>query len=417
MKEDFLHFVWMYRLYSLDIRTTDDKSIVVRRPGDWNLDAGPDFSNALILIDGTCWAGQVEIHVKSSDWVAHGHHLDPAYNNVILHVVYVDDEPVKNLLGEFLPTLALSGFIPPNTLNRYLYLQNKTDSIPCENYLQFIDHLIINGMLEKCAAERFEGKESHLLKQYRLLNADPEVLAFESFARAMGFRVNADAFSLLVKHLNLSHLRRMQIEPVSILAVVLGASGLLEDMENEALVSGLSEEWEYRRKTMGLMPIKAQVWRYGRTRPYNFPHRRLIQWAAFLSNGMNVFHTLADFNDLQTLEHKLVDHFHIPPEWVSIGIKPEDYAISSDSILSIIINVALPLNALILKLNGNSSTPLALMEDLPPESNSIVRQWIKRGVHVENILHSQGCLHLYHKYCKQKKCLFCSIGVKVMSQG
>ena len=111
MKEELLHFVWQSKLLlSQSLTTTSGLPVTIVQPGNRNANAGPDFFNARLQIGDTIWAGNIEIHISSSDWDRHRHTSDEAYNNVILHVVYIHDREVLNAQGEQIPTLELRSF-------------------------------------------------------------------------------------------------------------------------------------------------------------------------------------------------------------------------------------------------------------------------------------------------------------------
>jgi hypothetical protein len=118
--EDFLHYVWKFRLFEREnLQTTTGENIEIFSAGLQNSDSGPDFHNARLRIGDTTWAGNVELHLNSSDWRKHKHAADNAYNNIILHVVYRDDEPLTMVDGRRVPTLELHDRISPDLYNRY----------------------------------------------------------------------------------------------------------------------------------------------------------------------------------------------------------------------------------------------------------------------------------------------------------
>jgi hypothetical protein len=119
MNEEFLAYLWGYRLLAPTLQTTSGEPVEVLFPGNRNPDAGPDFFNARLRIGSTLWAGNVEIHVRASDWYRHGHHTDDAYRNTILHVVWEDDTSGTSREIAGLPVLILKGCYDESIFGHY----------------------------------------------------------------------------------------------------------------------------------------------------------------------------------------------------------------------------------------------------------------------------------------------------------
>jgi hypothetical protein len=416
MQEDFLQFVWQYRLFNPDVNTSDGRPIGILKPGELNRDSGPDFLNALLRIGDTQWAGHVEIHVNASDWARHGHQKDKAYDNVILHVVYVDDYQARNSMGELLPVLVLRGRIFHNTMQRFSSLSLKQKELACAPFLAAVPGIVKESMLERCAAEKMQLRTDALLNQYRLLQSDPDTLAYQCLARAMGFKVNADAFLLLTRLLPYSVVRKLRSRPMALPAVVLGCAGLLPSIEAQGVLKVLGAEWEYWHKTLHLRAMEPHLWRFARTRPANHPDRRLVQFACILHNSGTLFHDLSKGNELHKVRENLCDLGRFPSEWAETGLNGRDFLLSGESIDLLIINVCHPLRSLAVRLGMIENPAHDMIEALGSEDNRIIRLLQKQGMPSANAWQSQGALQLYNRYCRVHRCLSCSVGANILGR-
>lgn len=118
--ENFLYFIWQFKLFNTnELYCVGGERLQIINPGTLNTNAGPDFSQAKLIIDNTTWAGNVEIHTRSSDWILHGHERDKSYESVILHVVYEQDQPIYRPEGEVIPVLVLKGLFKEELLLNY----------------------------------------------------------------------------------------------------------------------------------------------------------------------------------------------------------------------------------------------------------------------------------------------------------
>ncbi len=160
-KEDFLHFIWKFRLYNNQtLLCHPDGKLQVVNPGMLNKNAGPDFTEAKLKIDETLWVGHVEIHLKSSDWLLHHHQHDPAYDNVILHVVYENDQPIFRKNGCEIPVFVLKGMFDEALWHNYHALITNANHFPCEKQLSGVDSMITNGFLHRQLVERLELEDN-----------------------------------------------------------------------------------------------------------------------------------------------------------------------------------------------------------------------------------------------------------------
>ena len=155
--EQLLHYVWKHKIFPLkELRTTSGQQLEVIDAGLANPNAGPDFFNAKIKLDGVLWVGNIEIHTASSDWMKHNHHTDPAYDNVILHVATHIDAEVKRSNGETIPQLQMEC---PEQVKKNFDELKATDSYPpCYRIIPTLSPFMIHSWMSALQTERFEQK-------------------------------------------------------------------------------------------------------------------------------------------------------------------------------------------------------------------------------------------------------------------
>jgi hypothetical protein len=422
--EDFLHFIWQFRLFnSAKLYCADGEELQVLHPGILNKDAGPDFSMAKLIIDQTSWIGQIEIHIKSSDWLVHGHQNDPFYNTVILHVVYKHDSPVYRTNGSLLPVLVLENLFLKRLLTNYHELIASVNSFPCQKHIASLDPFIIEGFLSRVLIERFEQKSEEVFSKLKAHCGDWEQVFYYFLARNFGFKVNAVPFELLANALPQQILLKHRDNPLQISALLFGQSGFLDQHFNEDYPLQLQSEYAFLRKKYGLKAVDKALWKFLRMRPQNFPTVRLAQFAALNLKSGKLFskvleaETLSElyslFNDLPVNEYWHT-HFHFNKSTRHVVVQP-----GLRSLQNIIINTV----CLFLFSFGKYTDQPELverafdfLEKIPAESNFIVDRYVKEGIKVDRAFASQALLQLNKCYCNQKKCLNCGIGIKILKK-
>jgi hypothetical protein len=420
--EDFLHYVWQFRSFNcIGLATTMGESLKIFSTGLHNKDAGPDFSNAKIQIGNTIWAGQVEIHLKSSDWIKHHHQNDGSYDNVILHVVLEHDEEIVRKDGSVLPVLVLKERIPDTLIDKYYSLILNLNDFPCKVQIKDVDPLIVNSFLSRVAIERFELKTSQVLERLAQLKGNWDETFYHFLARNFGFKVNALPFELLAKALPQYYFAKHKDQPAQIEALVFGAAGFLNDRFTDEYPAKLKQEFDYLKKKYRIKPLAVNLWKFMRMRPQNFPTLRLAQFAALIVQSNHLFSkvmAVKDVIELRRLFEKLPvndywkHHYHFKKEVEGVGVQ-----IGQVSVDNILLNtVALFLFAYG-KHTANQSyinRAIQLLEHLPAESNAITERFVAEGIKMEHAFASQGILQLKKQYCDQKKCLSCGIGIKIL---
>lgn len=388
-------------------------------PGVHNTDAGPDFSAAVIRIDDTEWGGNVEIHVKASDWKRHGHHNDSAYDTVILHVVGVDDDKVKRTDGSEILQVCVSP--PAEFYNRYAILTENIDSPTCLSWIDTVPELNRTDWLSALGIERLQSKASYMKSVLESSGGDWEQTIFIMVARALGFGLNGVPFELLAKSLPLNFVMRHRDNLLQVEALVFGQAGLLDprDYQYDEYYTALCREYEFLSKKYNLEPLKPEIWKYARTRPQNFPHRRMAVLSSMLSDGMQLYTRIleaaGDYDMLmECLDYRASDYWHFHSRFgvaESRVALPVSLSVSSREI--VLINVMAPFYFAYGSITGNpdiAEKGLDLLRDINAEKNSITGMWSGYGLKPRCAFDSQALIHLKRNYCEKSRCLECRFG-------
>ena len=413
MTEKLLQFIWQAGYFNhAALQTLSGERLQILNPGSFNQNQGPDFLEAKIAIDDTIWAGHVEIHLISSDWIRHAHDKDRNYHNVILHVVWEADQSVTE--KEF-PTLVLQDRIPKLLLDKYEDWMDSRSFIPCQKNVRQISNALWHEWTSKLFLERLERKSIHLLHELGVNKGHWEELFWWQMAASFGNKVNASAFEAIAKTLPLSLLAKHKNQILQLEALLIGQGGLLDKEFQDDWPRQLKKEYFFLRKKYKLMPAYQDL-HFLRMRPGNFPTIRLSQLANLISQSSHLFSKIREEKELKQIKSWLsVDAcnywntHYIPDEVSAFCIK----SLGSQVIESIIINTIIPM--LFAYGTGHKevdcvSKAMEWLNELTAESNSIINQWRKIGIHPVNAAQSQALLELKHEYCDMKKCLNCTVG-------
>ena len=427
MKEEFLHYMWKYSLYDKERLVDNEKNkIIVLDPGEYNRDSGPDFFNARISVAGTIWAGNVEIHSKSSHFDNHGHQNDPAFNNVILHIVAENDKPVFNSKGEELLTAEIS--FDQSYYEKYTSLISNPYIIACQDDIKKLDIIPIRHWLNSLVIERLQSKMESILKTFSETGNDWEETFYRLLTRYFGFRVNTEPFEMLATALPLRIVRKHTDNIFQIEALLFGTAGLLEPgLFKEALIDeyyrNLLKEYSILSSKYTLQPLHGWIWKFSKLRPSNFPTVRLSQLAAMLSVSGGLFSKILDATDINVIK----EIFEVPASryWDDhfiFGKKSRSFTKHTGSQAAdiLLINSVIPLLFIYGRNRDNqaiSEKALSFLEEIPPEENKILAEWEAAGLNAESAFYSQALIQLRNEYCRKRKCLHCRIGNKIISQG
>ncbi len=422
MTEEFLHYIWKFRLFNLNSELYSGESFEVIDPGIHNFDSGPDFLNSRVKIGDTVWAGNVEIHIRSSDWFAHGHDSDKAYENVILHVVYVNDKPVKRKNGELIPVLELTGKFEEALFNRYRYFLGNRQWIPCEKFIHRAGRFIINNQLDRLLVERLEDKSNAIVERLNINGNNWEQTFYEFLAKNFGFKVNAVPFEMTAKSLPLSCLGKHKDNRQQIEAMLFGQAGLLESETGDEYYLKLRKEYLFLKKKFGLIPIDGHLWRFMRLRPSNFPTVRLSQFAHLIHRSTHLFSKLLEVEKFPGLM-PLFDvsasvYWQTHYTFGKVSAK-RSKKLGKSAVHLIMINTVVPFLFVYGRLKNDQKyidRALIFLDQLPGESNAIVKKWEVLGMSTRTAYNTQALLQLKNAYCNRKRCLQCSIGNELLKE-
>lgn len=421
MKEDYLHYLWKFRLINQsNLETSGGEPLEIIHPGVHNSDSGPDFQNARIRIGSTIWAGSVEIHIRGSDWFAHNHSTDPAYENVILHVVWEHDQSVQTAYGQLLPTLELKGRCDVSRFKILEQWQENSLSIPCGYHLSGIEPIIVQNCLEQQLLNRLKKKVKALQSLFVKLGGNWEELFYHLLLKNFGLRINTEAFSELALRLPYRILRKHRHNLLEIESLLFGTAGIIPASAKDPYIQHLQGSFDALAKKWNLHSMHPHQWRFMRTRPMNFPTLRIAQVASLISKYEGLFSTFIQLDSTEILIQKL--HFS-PSEYWKHHYRFGDQGLSkskqSGNVLAqnIIINTIVPMLFLYGKETLKEhycSHALHLLETTAGESNSVTRRWKACGLAPQSAFESQAMIELYQHACLEKKCLTCNIGIHLL---
>lgn len=418
MKEEFLYYLWQNKLLLRDpLLLESGETVEIIHPGVRNYESGPDFHNARIRIDNMIWAGNIEIHVNSSDWFKHHHQGDLSYDNILLHVVHQNDKPVHRLDGSKIPTLVMNEKYPLGYLYHYEnLLQGCHSFIPCGQQFQEVPFIHVQSWMDRVLTERLETRFEELTHIHKESDARWPKSLYQLLAKSFGFKVNAVPFELLANavpyELMIKH--RHQIE--SLESLYYGQSGMLQTTVDDPYIDRLKKEYKYFRTKYHLKNNSPHLWKYGGLRPANFPTLRISQFSM-----LHFTHEYLLDKIIQTIElSDLITLFDINATdyWYQhfrfgIASEPHIKKLGKDAILHLMINAIIPFLFFYgkkQKLPILCDKAIYWLEKCPPEKNKIIRSFEDIGFYITNSAQSQALLHLKKNYCDYKKCVNCSIG-------
>ena len=421
MSEDFLHFIWKQQAYTNACKTESGKPFEILHPGEHNQDAGPDFFNARIKMDGTIWAGNVEIHTKTGEWNNHKHQNDPAYNNVILHVVAEHDKIINTQDGRQ-PEIWVMKF-PEEYSHAWIDLLQSIRWIPCEHLIQNVRPLDILLWMQYLAVERLEHKAKNIKSEMMQENIDFDTVFFRTLTRYFGFNTNQIPFEMLGKSLKWQQIAKHRNNLQHIEALLFGQAGFLVGELKDGYFMQLKREYKILQTKFSLEPIDAKLWKFSRMRPGNFPSIRIAQLAMLLHKNERFFSRILETDSLKGLENLFKTESSTYWEThYRFGEKTEAKTkrLGKASIEILTINAIIPMLFLFGQIKDQQAykdKAIHFLEALKAENNTIIRKWANLGIEAENALESQSLIHLKKHYCNPKKCLSCRIGQILVISG
>ena len=420
MKEDFLHYIWLYK--KLDIThlfTSKKEKIEILNFGQYLQTAGPDFFNAQIIIGNQKWAGNIEIHLKSSDWYLHHHQNDTNYDNVILHVVWEHDVDIYRKDNSEIPVLELKNYVALCEVNKYNNLMHSKSWINCENQIGDIDNFVFINFKERLFFERVERKALFINDLLEKTNNDWDKVLFCLLAKNFGLNTNGEVFFKIAQAIPFAVIRKESHNVENMEAIFFGMANLLEGMYEDTYFQELKRNWIYLRQKYELEKVIYEPLHFFKLRPDNFPTIRLSQLANLYVNVEHIFEKIVQLEDVSNLYKILTvptskywdSHYNFDKE-----SKFKKKQISKNFIDLILINTIIPLQFSHSKYLGkeSSETIIQLIKQVNPEKNGIIEKFKKFKVHAKDAYDSQSLLQLKNEFCNKNRCLQCHIGVHLI---
>ncbi len=420
MKEDFLHYIWLYKkLDFTNLKTTNEEVLTILNFGQYIQQAGPDFFNAQIVIDNQKWAGNIEIHIKSSDWYVHHHEKDDNYNNVILHVVWEHDTPIFRKDNSEIAVLELKKYVSKEELHKYKELTTQKSWIFCENQINDIPDFVMSNWQERLFFERLERKSNPIQQLLQETENDWEAVLFCMLAKNFGLNTNGEMFFKVAKSITFSLIRKEALEVMYLEALLFGQADMIPLQVEDNYPKELKSWYDYivlkyKLKKQAIAPIQ-----FFKHRPDNFPTIRLAQLAMVFHLHSNLFSKI--------IEAKTIDEIYrvftvsVSDYWKSHynfdkSSPKKEKSLSKSFIDLLIINTIVPIQFAYANSLGKENAELLIdfLSNIPAEKNNIIEKFTTFGIKSKNAFQSQSLLQLKNEYCNNKKCLQCSVGLELL---
>lgn len=422
MKEDFLHYSWLYKKFDFsNLITCQGEPIVLIHSGYYMQQAGPDFFNAQMYIGNQKWAGNVEMHVKSSDWYLHQHERDSRYDNVILHVVWEHDIPVFNKQNEEIPVLELKHYVAKESIDKYQSLISPKSWINCEQQIKQVDAFVVTNWLERLFIERLERKSKFIETLLDATQNDWEAVLFCLLAKNFGLNTNGESFLKVALSIPFSVIRRESVDVNYLEALLLGQSNLLPEQPEDNYSKELQAWYNYLVIKYKIESLSTETMRFFKHRPDNFPTIRLAQLAMVYHKHRNLFSTIIEAST-PALVYNLFE-ISVSTYWKTHYMfeKPSPYKekkATKSFIDLIIINSIIPVVFAYAKFHGKQNDAFLwdFLQQLQPEKNTILDKFALCGIKAKNAFESQSLLELKNEYCNANKCLQCAIGLELIKK-
>ena len=420
MKEDFLHYLWKFKKFnSLNLKTFNGEEITIINVGQYLELAGPDFFNAQIVIGNQKWAGNVEIHLKSSDWYVHHHERDEAYENVILHVVWEHDTEIFRSNNTEIPVLELKKYVDASTIDNYKSLMSPKSWIYCEKQIKDIKEFTLKNWQERLFFDRLERKSNPIFELLKATNNDWEAVLFCLLAKNFGLNTNGEIFMKIARSIPFSIVRKESFEVENLEALLLGTAGLLDAEKEDNYFKDLKFRYFYLLHKYQIEKKIVEPVQFFKHRPDNFPTVRLSQLANLYHLQQNLFSIISHSNTLKSiyevLEVSTSEYWQTHYQFDKESPKKKK-KLSRSFIDLVIINTIIPLQFAYSKSQGKeiSEDLIQLIHEVAPEKNAIMDKFSSFGIKSKNAFETQSLLQLKNEYCNKNRCLDCAIGIELL---
>jgi Protein of unknown function (DUF2851) len=420
VNERLLQLIWQHGMFQPnDLHTTDGEPVSIVSRGKLNTNQGPDFLEGRVKIGTTTLVGNIELHLKTSDWHKHGHQNDANYQNLILHVVLENDSKEKNPAS--IPVLELKHYIKKDAEERYHQLADNSYQLPCAKLHAGVKFITKEAWMTRLLAERWEQKLSEWNILLQNSAEDWRNLLYWRLAYNFGFKVNAEPFFLLARSLPLNILARHKDVPEQADALLFGQAGMLHGTFEDTYPNDLQKEYAFLSRKYNLKPIPGHLWKFLRMRPANFPTLRIAQFSMLIQKSAHLFTQIIATHSVRDIE-PLLDvvaggywdtHFRFD----EVQKKATPKTLGKSSVHNIIINTIAPIQYLYASkqdTHQQREEAIQLLEALPPEANKIIALWENEGWHASSAAQTQALIQLYNNYCSSKRCFDCAVGIEIL---
>ena len=420
MKEDFLHYLWKFKKFdTLNLKTFNGEEITIINAGQYLELAGPDFFNSQLVIGNQKWAGNVEIHLKSSDWYVHHHERDEAYENVILHVVWEHDTEIFRSNNTEIPVLELKNYVDAATIANYQSLMSPKSWIFCEKQIKEVNEFVLKNWQERLFFERLERKSKPIYELLNQTNTDWEAVLFCLLAKNFGLNTNGEIFLKIAQSIPFTIIRKESFEVGNLEALLLGNAGLFEAEKEDNYFKDLKFRYFYLLHKYQMERKTVEPVQFFKHRPDNFPTIRLSQLANLYYKQQNLFSKINSTNTIRSIyeifeistSNYWENHYQFDKE------SPKKKKKLSKSFIDlIIINTIIPLQFAYAKSQGKeiSEDLIQLINEVAPEKNAIIDKFSTFGIKSKNAFETQSLIQLKNEYCNKSRCLDCGIGMELL---
>ncbi|MDN3677982.1 DUF2851 family protein [Flavobacterium paronense] len=420
MKEDFLHYIWQYKKFDFsNLTTVSGELLTILHCGNYLQQAGPDFFNAQISIGNQKWAGNIEIHIKSSDWYLHHHEKDANYDNVILHVVWEHDTPVFRKDNTEIQVLELKKYIAKKDLENYQALASPKSWIYCESQMATIDSFVLANWQERLFVERLERKYNPIEQLLKETENNWEAVLFCMLAKNFGLNTNGETFMKMAKLIPFSIIRKESADVANLESLLFGTTDLFPLDVQDNYTKDLKNRFEYISQKHQLKKGTIDPVQFFKHRPDNFPTIRLAQLAMLYHKQQNLFSKVIVARTVKELrqlfEITITDYWQTHYQFDKESPKKKKQ-FSKSFIDLLIINTIVPIQFANAKSLGKeaSESLLDLLREIAAENNIIIEKFSNFGIKAKNAFESQSLLQLKNEYCNRSKCLQCAVGIELL---